>query len=419
MAKGILDGVRILDLTIYQLGPVQGVMLAQMGAEVIHIEAPMGAPGRFTPTWMKGGMGKGFGGMHISAYFEECERGKKGIVLDLTKPKAREVLYQLTAKSDVFINNMRTGVAEKLGCSYDDLRKYNPKIIYSAGTAFGAKGPDAAKPGFDYSGAARSGACFRVPTENGEPAHPMSGSFDQIGAIMGAFGIVSALLARERYGIGQKIETSHLAATMWLMMLPIQRMLYQKAPAFILPRSEAPNTLWNHYKCKDGEWLALCMLAIERHWPVVCQAMGIPESIWKDNPHFNARASRAQNAKEVVAYFDKIFIQKTRDEWIKTFEGKDVMWEKVQKIEDLSQDPQVIANDYLVDYYNSITGETYKHTMLPVLFNETPIKDAGRAPLLGEHTEEILVNLLGWKKADIPKLIEDIGKPYASPQPVG
>lgn len=419
MAKGILDGIRILDLTIYQLGPVQGVMLAQMGAEVIHIEAPTGGPGRMTPTWMKGGMGKGFDGMNISAYFEECERGKKSLVLDLKRPKAQQILYELVAKSDVFIQNMRTGVADKLGCGYETLKKYNRKLIYCSGTAFGAKGPDAAKPGFDYSGAARSGALFRVPTENGEPAHPMGGSFDQIGAISGALGIVSALLARERYGIGQKIETSHLTASMWLMMLPIQRMLYQKELQPMLPRSQAPNPLWNHYRCQDGEWLALCMLAVERHWPVVCQAMGIPESIWKDNPHFNTRATRRENAKEVVVYFDKLFIEKTRQEWIDIFAGKDVMWERVQKIEDLENDPQVIANNYLTDYTNPVTGETYKHVSLPFLFSETPVVDRGRAPLLAEHTEEILVNILGYKKEDVPALVEEIGSPKALPQPTG
>jgi crotonobetainyl-CoA:carnitine CoA-transferase CaiB-like acyl-CoA transferase len=419
MVKGILDGIRVLDLTIYQLGPVQGVMLAQMGAEVIHIEAPIGGPGRLTPAWVKGGVGKGFGGMHISAYFEECERGKKSLVLDLKRPKARQVLYELVAKSDVFIQNMRTGVADKLGCDYETLKKYNPTLIYSSGTAFGAKGPDAAKPGFDYSGAARSGALFCVPTENGEPAHPMSGSFDQIGAIAGAFGVVSAILARERYGIGQKMETSHLAASMWLMMLPIQRMHYLKEPQPLLPRSQAPNPLWNHYRCKDGEWLALCMLAVERHWPAVCQAMDVPESIWKDNPHFNTRAARRENSEEVVAYFEKIFIQKTRDEWIKIFTGKDIMWERVQKIEDLEHDPQVIANDYMTDYTNPLTGETYKHLALPFLFSETPVIDRGRAPLLGEHTEEVLVNILGYKKEEVPALIEELGRPEALPQPEG
>ena len=197
MTKNILDGIRVLDMTIFQLGPIQGIMLAAMGAEVIKIEAPNGDPGRALFTKMPGTEGKVPYYPHMTSYFESCNQNKKGIVLDLKLPKAKEILYELVAKSDIFINNMRMGVAERLGADYETLKKYNSKLIYCAGNSFGSQGPEAAKPGFDFTGAARTGVFFRAPTKDGEPMHSMGGSCDQVPAMMGAFAIVAALLARE------------------------------------------------------------------------------------------------------------------------------------------------------------------------------------------------------------------------------
>ncbi|GAJ12211.1 unnamed protein product, partial [marine sediment metagenome] len=159
---------------------------------------------------VKGGEGKGFGGSDLSSYFETNNRCKKSLVLDLNKSKAREVLYQLVAKSDVFVQNMRTGVVAKLGCDYKILKKHNPKLIYCSASGFGTIGPDARKPGMDISGCARSGWMHRVPLESGDPLYALSGSSDQIGAILASHAIVAALLARERFGMGQEIETLFL-----------------------------------------------------------------------------------------------------------------------------------------------------------------------------------------------------------------
>lgn len=412
MAQNILDGIRVLDLTIFQLGPIQGVMLAAMGAEVIKIEAPVGDPGRALFGKMSGSEGKVPYYPHMSAYFETCNQGKKGIVLDLKTPKAQEILYELVAKSDVFINNMRMGVAERLGADYETLKKYNPKLIYCSGNSFGSKGPDAAKPGFDFTGAARTGVMFRAPTLDGSPMHSLGGSMDQVPAMMGAFSIVAALLARERYGIGQKVEVSHLSSLLWLMARPMQCMFYEKKSGSTAQhRSKFRNPIHNHYKCADGEWIALANNQPDRYWPPLCKALGIPESVWKEDPRFNTTAARGANAEECISMLDEVFEQKTRDEWIKAFEGVDTVWEKVQRWEDLPDDPQVIANEAITDYLHPIMGETYKYVMPPFEFSETPARERGRAPILGEHTEEVLVDILGYDREDVPKLLDEIGRP--------
>jgi crotonobetainyl-CoA:carnitine CoA-transferase CaiB-like acyl-CoA transferase len=417
MPKGILDGIRVLDLTVYQLGPVNTMMLALMGADVIKIEPPTGEPGRINVRgrMVHGGQGKGFGGIDLSAYFEANNHCKRSIVLDLTKPRAMEILYQLVAKSDVFAQNIRPGSAEKLGAGYETLKKYNPKLIYYTGTSFGTKGPDGRKPGMDASGIARSGWSYLAPTGNDPPVPiwSLSGSSDQMGAIIGAFTIVSALLARERYGIGQYVETSHLTASMWLLQCRGQTSYYMKGSMFNemrgASRETTANTIFNHYKCKDGEWISL-VNPVQRHWAPVCAALGIPDSL-RDDPRFVDPRARRDNARAAVKLLDDYFARWTRGEFIKRCEGKDINWEKVQKWDDLPTDPQVIANEYTSKYTHDLTGETYDVVNLPAKFTETPAMRLGRAPLLGEHTAEILTDLLGYKKEDVPRLIEEIGKP--------
>ena len=419
MAREILEGIRVLDMTMYQLGPVGAMMLATMGAEVIKIERPDGEPGRGagrgagggpSKRILKGGEGKGTSGIDLSAYFETNNRLKKSLVLDLTKPKAKEVLYQLVAKSDVFIQNMRTGVAAKLGCDYETMKKYNPKLIYCSACSFGTKGAEATKPGMDISGCARSGWMHQVPLESGDPLWALPGSSDQIGAIFASQAILAALVARERFGIGQEIETSHLTASMWLLGCRLQMGLYMDNTLPVTPRERSETALFSYYKCADGKWLVLAC-PTERHWVPICEALGIPESTYKDDPRFNTNAARISNARETVALLDNAFIKKPREEWIKIFEGKDIFWERVQKVGDLPDDPQVIANEYITDYTHPLTGETYKYQNLPMQFRGTPAVRQGRAPLLGEHTEEILVDILGYKKEDMPKILDEIGRP--------
>ncbi|MFH0847665.1 MAG: CoA transferase, partial [Chloroflexota bacterium] len=415
MAREILEGYRVIDWTMYQLGPVNTLMLAMLGAEVIKLERPEGDMGRDaarTGNVMKGGEGKEMGGLPMNAYYEANNQLKKGLVLDLEKPKAKEVLYQLVAKSDVFAQNMRMGVAENLGADYQTLKKYNPKLIYYSGNGFGRKGPDAQKGSMDGAGRARTGMMYLH--EAGDfPIGFMTGSSDQMGAIMGAFGIVTALLARERFGIGQEVDASHLSSTLWFMGCSFQTAAFkgELKPAYVA-RAKSPSMLSSHYKCKDGKWIMLIAPRVTV-WEPLCQALGIPESAYKSDPRFNTHGARRANAEATVALLDEYFAKKMRDEWIEIFNKnpKDIIWEKVQKWEDLPGDPMVTANEYITPYTHPATGLTYHHLNFPVKFGETPAMKFGPAPKLGEHTGEILVNVLGYKKEDVPKLIREIGEP--------
>lgn len=400
--SGALEGIRIIDWTIWQQGPVATAMLADMGAEVIKIEERgKGDPGRAV---MSMGGASATVNSSTNYYFEANNRHKHSITLDLRKPEAREIVYKLAEKSDVFVQNFRKGVAERLGLGYRDLRVRNPKIIYANSTGYGPYGPDSGEPSFDYMAQARSGFMNIACLSTDEPIYLTGGVADQMGAIMLAYGVMTALVARERLGIGQELHASHLGSMIALQGLNVsmRAILGKEMPR--VPRGDAYNPLWNHYRCADGSWLCLGMFPADRYWMDFCHAVGIPELV--DDARFNDARARAKNHHELVAILDEIFVSKTRTEWLKILkEGGDFIYTIVNKISDLPDDPQVIANGYVLDYEHPTIGDT-RVLGVPVILNETPGNPRGRAPGLGEHTEAILTGLLAYTLDDVARLQE-------------
>ena len=400
--KRPLDGVRILDWTIWQQGPVSTMMLADLGAEVIKLEERVGGdPGRGVMS-IAGAMVGASSGPNF--YFEANNRHKQSITLDLKKPEAKEIVYKLAEKSDVFVQNFRQGVAAKLGIGYQDLKKCNPNLIYANATGYGPLGPDSAEPSFDYMGLARSGIMNAAGEPDMDPLSIAGGIADQMGAIMLAFGVMSALLARNTHGIGQEVDISHLGSMTALQGLNVACRAMLEKEFRRIPRSEAPSPLWNHYKCGDGKWICLAMPQQDRYWPDFCTVMGVPE-VEKDT-RFDTMAKRAENAKEMIAVFDTAFASQPRDAWMKALkEGGDFIYTVVNEIADLPNDEQMIANEYIVDYDHPRIGKT-KVVGVPVRLSETPGDPKGMAPEFGEHTERILTELLGYSWEKVAELRE-------------
>jgi crotonobetainyl-CoA:carnitine CoA-transferase CaiB-like acyl-CoA transferase len=396
-----LEGIRILDWTIFQQGPVATMMLGDLGAEVIKLEERVGGdPGRGVMQIA----GSQTGGTKRNYYFEANNRHKKSLTLDLKKPEAREIVYKLVAKSDVFVQNFRKGVAAKLGLDYRTLSRYNPKLIYASATGYGPNGPDSGEPSFDYMGLARSGIMNAVGEPDMEPQNITGGIADQMGAIMLAHGIVVALLARERLGIGQEVDTSHLGSMMALQGLNLACRLTLGKEFKRFYRTEAVNPLWNHYKCQDERWICLAMPQADRYWSDFCRALGIQE-LEKD-PRFINMKIRGKNCKELIAILDNIFASKPRDEWMRILKaGGDFIYTIVNNINDLPDDPQMIANDYVVDYDHPSWGAV-KVVGHPVILSKTPADSKAPAPEFGEHTEQILIDLLGYSWEQVARLKE-------------
>ena len=398
-----LKGIRVIDWTIWQQGPVATTMLADMGAEVIKIEErDKGDPGR--AIFAIGGSAATAKSGH-NFYFEANNRHKQSLTLNLAKPEAREIVYRLAAKSDVFVQNFRKGVAARLGLGYKDLNAHNPRIIYASSSGYGPTGPDSGEPSFDYLAQSRSGIMNIASVATEEPIYLNGGLADQMGAIMLAYGVMTALVARERYGIGQEVNASHLGSMIALQGLNVssKTILGHEFPRST--RDDAYNPLWNHYKCADGKWLSLGMLQTDRYWKDFCVALGIPATI--DDPRFNSIKVRGKNHRELVAILDQVFITKPRDEWMGILKrGGDFIYTRVNTISDLPDDEQVLANEYIVDYDHPEIGKT-KLVGVPVIMSKTPGNARGRAPELGENTEIILTELLGYSWDEVGRLRED------------
>ncbi|MFZ0887987.1 MAG: CoA transferase [Candidatus Binataceae bacterium] len=396
-----LTGIRIIDWTIWQQGPVATTILADLGAEVIKLEErERGDPGRGILSVAGGSTAKG--GRNF--YFEANNRHKKSIALDLKRPEAREVIYRLTAKSDVFVQNFRKGVAGRLGLDYEALRTHNPRLIYASASGYGPKGPDSGEPSFDYLGQARSGIMNAVGGPDSPPTYIFGGIADQMGAIALAMGIITALYARDRYGVGQEVDVSHLGSMMLLQGLNVASRTIMGWELPRNPREGAFNPLWNHYRCGDGKWLCLGMLQTDRYWKDFCNALGLNEVA--NDERFSSISGRAQNARELVAILDRTFANRPRDEWLRILkEGGDFIYTVVNSISDLTTDPQVLANDYIVEYDHPELGKTSLLGM-PLKFSQTPGEPRGHAPELGQHTETILIDLLGYDWEDIDRLRE-------------
>ena len=398
-----LEGIRIVDWTIFQQGPVGTMMLADLGAEVIHVEERVGGdPGRgvMQIAWTMLGMQS-----NRNFYFEANNRNKKSLTVDLKKEKGREIIYRLVEKSDVFVQNFRKGVADRLGLGYQTLSRYNPKLIYASVTGYGPFGPDAAEPSFDYMGMARSGIMTAVGDPGSPPQYIFGGIADQMGAIMQAQGVLAALLARERLGIGQEVNTSHLGSMIALQGLNLSAQLIVGSEFKKVPRNKAPSHLWNHYQCGDSKWICLGMAQADRYWSDFCKALGIAE-LEKD-PRFATMEKRAQHCEEFIAILDRVFASKPRDEWMKILKkGGDFIYTVVNSISDLPSDPQVLANDYVVDFDHPTMGPI-KVVGQPVTFSKTPGSVRAPAPEFGEHTEQILIDLLGYTWEDIAQLKEE------------
>jgi crotonobetainyl-CoA:carnitine CoA-transferase CaiB-like acyl-CoA transferase len=395
-----LEGIRVLDWTIWQQGPICSSMLADMGADVIKIEQTgVGDPGRYLVA---------AGGSEVKKanwYFESHNRNKRGITLDFSKPEGREVLYALAEKSDVFVQNFRKGVADRLGIGYATLREKNPRLIYASATGYGPNGPESGEPSFDHLGLARSGIMLAAGEPDMPPLGIAGGIADQMGGAMLAYGVMTALFARERTGLGQEVNASHLGSMLFLQGLSVSMKLMG---GVAMPRSfrkRSWNPLWNHYRCQDDLGIALAMLQPDRYWADFTRALGRPELA--TDAKYKDMAARTQNAEECVALLDGIFATKPRAEWLRILreDPGDYIFTIVNRVDDLPDDPQVQANDYIVEIDHPQCGKT-KMVGVPVQLSETPGSVRAPAPELGQHTEEILLDVLGWEWDRISALRE-------------
>jgi crotonobetainyl-CoA:carnitine CoA-transferase CaiB-like acyl-CoA transferase len=382
---GPMQGVRVVELGVWVAGPAAGCILADWGADVVKLEAPgLGDPAR--------GFARMLGGdLPFNPPFEMDNRGKRSLVLDLSKPEGRELAVALVARSDVFLTNVRQAALRRLGLDPGSLLARQPRLVYAAITGYGLAGPDADRAAYDIAAFwARSGIAMSLTPPGGTPPFQRGGMGDHGVGMCAAAAVSAALFARERSGRGQLVSTSLLRQGLYTLSFDLAVTLRFGLAIQAGDRRRIPNPATNCYRDRDGRWFWIVGLEGERHWPPLARAAGHPE--WIVDPRFAGPAERARNAEELIRLLDEVFATRTRAEWAEVFDAEeDLWWAPVQTVDEVVNDPQVRAGGGLVDVPDGASTTTLPAT--PCDFHGTPCSPRAMAPGLGQHSAEVLAEL--------------------------
>jgi crotonobetainyl-CoA:carnitine CoA-transferase CaiB-like acyl-CoA transferase len=388
--SGPLAGVKVIELAQIMAGPTCGMLLADMGADVIKVEKlPGGDDTRSYTEPLQGGE---------SAAFMMLNRNKRGIAVNLKTPGGLEVVKKLLADADVVTENYRKGTLEKLGLGYEVLEKLNPRLIYCAISGYGRTGPYADKGGFDLIAQGFAG----IMSITGEPGRPPAKSGTSIAdinaGIFAALGIVSALFARNTTGRGQVVETS-------LMEAAIQQTYWQSAIYFATGKNSEPSgsahiltAPYQAFPTSDG-WINVGG-ANQPNWERIVKALGRPELA--QDPRFLTNGDRMRNLPALTEILGELFRKRPSADWIRELEAAGVPVGPVNKISEMLADPQVAHREMVVEVDHPKVGRM-KALGFPIKFSETRGEMKRAAPLLGQHTDEILASL-GYDAAAIERL---------------
>jgi crotonobetainyl-CoA:carnitine CoA-transferase CaiB-like acyl-CoA transferase len=388
---GPLDGIRVLDLTRVVAGPYCAMFLGDLGAEVVKVEQP--GFGDDTRGW-----GPPFTGGE-SAYYLCINRNKKSITLDLKSSEGVELLRQMTRVADVVIENFRPGTMERLGLGEKELREINPRLIYASLTGFGADGPMSDWPGYDLIVQAWGGLMSITGTPEGEPVKVGVAIIDLVAGLMLGKAITAALFARERIGLGQRIDTSLLEAEVAsLINVGSNYLIGGKIPSRW--GNAHPNIVpYQNFKTADGYFVL--GVASETIWRRFCQAIARPDLA--EDSRFADNAKRVENRAALIALLSEVFLSRTNQTWLKLLNDAEVPCAPVQTVDQVFESPQVLHRDMLVGVEHPTAGKV-PMAGVPVKFSLTPASVRLPPPLLGEHNRQVLKTWLDMSDEVIEEL---------------
>jgi crotonobetainyl-CoA:carnitine CoA-transferase CaiB-like acyl-CoA transferase len=399
---GPLEGIRVLEFASHINGPSASAFLADYGAEVIKVEDRNRGDGTRGFVSYGGDPMNLAGGLNV--VFEAYNRNKRDITLDLAKEKGLEIMYRLAKKSDVFLTNYRDNLLARLKVDYDTLHKLNPRLIYAVGSGYGSKGPENERRTFDWAGQARSGIMSMTGEREGPPGLIIGNVVDQIGGQFLASGVLLALLAREKFGFGQRVDASMLGGALLVQLSSLAPSLWRGRSPSRHSSQRAKNAFANYYKCSDNKWIILSEPQVQRFWPQLCKAMGITEL--ENDPRFNTIKGQRTNCIELISIIKRVMATKTCAEW-EDILGRQVgiSCSPVFGMEDLVNDPQILENEYIVEFDHPVLGRI-KVPGFPIGLSETRPSVRTAPPQFGQNTEEILQEIGGYNWDEITEFRE-------------
>lgn len=389
-----LENIIVLDLTRVLAGPYCTMILRELGARIIKIEHPD-----------TGDDSRHFGPFKndVSAYFVSINREKESLTLNLKNPKAQEILKELVKKVDILVENFRPGTMEKFEVGFDVLEKINPKLIYAASSGFGHTGPLSTKPAYDMIVQAMGGIMSITGWPDGPPTRVGSSIGDITAALFTAIGICSALYQRTLSGKGQKIDVAMLDCQLAILENALARYFIEGKSPTPLGTRHPTITPFQAFKTKDS--YLIVAVGNDKLWEIFCDALNLNE--FKNNPKFKTNKLRCDNYDELAGKLKEIFTQKTTAQWEELFHKVHIPCTPIAKIEDVVKNPQLIERAMLVEVDDPVMGKM-KLAGNPIKM--TTITENGKrkkAPCLGEHTQSVLEEFLGYDYNEIAKLKEE------------
>jgi formyl-CoA transferase len=394
MPQSLAD-IKVLDLSRVLAMPYCSMMLGDLGAEIIRVERP--GLGDETRHWGPPWAGE------LSAYYLCTNRNKKCITVDLKKKEGQEIIRGLARRSDILLENFLPGNLAEMTLGYEDLKALNPKLIYASVTGYGQNGPYRDFPGFDFIIQAQGGLMSIIGESDGPPMKVGVAIVDITAGLFACSAILAALHYREKTGIGQHIDISLLDAQVaWLANQASNYLVSGKVPRRL--GNAHPNIVpYETFQARDGIYLALGV-GNDNQWRKFCKLAKVEHLM--DDPKYTTNPRRVENRKELIPLLQKIFQEKDSDEWIKLLSAAEIPAGPINTIDRVFADPQVRAREMLVEMEHPAIGPL-KLVGSPMKLSETPVQYRIPPSLLGEHTEEILGDVLGYDKMKIARLKEE------------
>jgi len=385
-----LEGIRVVDLTRAMAGPYCTMMLGDLGADVIKVERP--GRGDDSRSWGPPFVGQPYGPYAgESAYFIGANRNKRSITVNVKSPEGQEIVRRLAGVSDVLVENFRTGVLDGMGLGYDDLHALDPRLVYCSISGYGRTGPYAERPGYDFIIQAEGGMMGITGPEEGPPSRVGVPIVDITAGMFAAAGVLAALRARDHTGEGQLVDISLLDTQVALLANVASNYLVGGAEPRRLGNAHPNIAPYEAFRARD-RWFALAA-ANERQWATLCDVIGRPDL--RDDPRFATNGARVSNRPALVEVLSAIFAARDAGEWLADLREAGLPCGPINVVPDVFDHPQAQARDLALETEHPTAGPI-RMTGFPYKLSQTPAEVRRPPPLLGQHTEEVLVDLLDY-----------------------